>query len=630
MFFDLSINLSRATHLFKSGIVIDQAKRISAIRKLQPLASLLCLSLSLSACLRTSDDLATETSSEEDVINVGRESGGAIAPSPNPSYPQGMWSFSSAMGTTSLDLGESVELRLEYLVNGVTPLVGRRITFELIDLDQRSVAVETGGASLGVTHSITDERGEASVTLSAGQTAASFFVRASDESAPDVATHLWLINIFNTTFSTLEVSVEYDSLGRYSPDQLHSAQVYLFQQVSCASLKSNAPVITGYYTELPLINPYSHRNQSVESEPLSANLTLSVVALILGSNGAPITFGCVEGVQTDASQQLSTRVITSDLPLEMNGLYTAFHRFDLIESLSNKGHINEIIDVIRFIQAIGGDYEGFDMATAEMICELGDLEQSLCDMVRSLLMGEIAMIFNQQIPPNVRSILLVLGSIFEIVGELKFVGEFNFFVLDTAEPTTPIQHKWSRILTPEECDFCPREISFDQLSRDGFSPIEMNLQRGSSGRIDILAHPFDLKYGDIALGLLESWIIPIAYGDASGNPIRLDDFLSINLDSPCDYIEQRYDILNYDECLGTFAMLPSRLLYAWLDDLNFLTSRGVLSGSFLPVDTDGDFLVDQIEGGVWSGVIDDSTYFKGCFSACRGVDCQTSTCQILD
>jgi hypothetical protein len=293
-------------------------------------------------------------------------------------------------------------------------------------------------------------------------------------------------------------------------------------------------------------------------------------------------------------------------------------------------------DVFYFLRVLGGSNEQLGAGVIRTICDIADLPDIACQLVEGVAGGTVGRIINDTLPPEIRSVLRVVGETLDIVGDLTIIGELEFS--QNVNPDGFLignDNRWGRLRFGWDVDCpmpgtCDREITFTQLGRHSRSVAGLfDAQEQEDGSVAILDHNFAIAYGNIILGLLEAWIIPLAYGDNSGNPITLEDFLRINLSDACDSINMSLNLpMDSTTCIDTLALAVSALVRDQVGQLNFEEDALVMSGSFIPLDTDNNLTVDKLDRGVWRGVINGGLSFDGCFTACRGMECEGPVCEI--
>ena len=149
--------------------------------------------------------------------------------------------------------------------------------------------------------------------------------------------------------------------------------------------------------------------------------------------------------------------------------------------------------------------------------------------------------------------------------------------------------------------------------------------------VTILDHPFNVSYGEIMLGLLESWIIPLLLNpNAAGSPVPLEELLETLI--PCDSIEMAVGIddpSNSTICEDILVRALSGLIRDQVSRLNFGEDALIMSGDFRPTTMEGNLNVGLLTEGHWRGVINNDIEFDGCFIGCLNpADCLSSSCVI--
>ena len=538
-----------------------------------------------------------------------------------------------------VDVGGTLELRLRYIMNNVSPVTQQRINFELLNQAQMPSPNGVDGTGLSAQSTITNERGEASVSVVAGMMPTSLIVKASDPANVQVPPLFWRVTVANSGEGGLEVTVVYDTMDpshRYNYNQFSAARVTLFQNIPCAQIRTSAPNFVNAYESLPEIYPYTDLDNKVNSASLPNGLVLSVAALIYNQGGAPVAYGCAENVRPQGGQIIPVQILANDLPLAFKGVYTSLNRFNLIQAMQDSEDLNTLGDVFNFLRILGGSNEEVGGGVIDTICDIADLPSIACDIIEGVAGGELGRIINDTLPPNVRNVLRIVGETLDIIGDLTIVGEIEFSQSPNAEGVfVGNDNRWNRIRFNWDADcsmpgMCQREVTFNQLGRHSRSVAGLfDAREQGNGIVEILEHNFAIAYGNIILGLLEAWIIPLAYGDNSGNPLSLEDFLSINLVGACDAINESVGLPDDSEiCMNTLSTILSGLIRDQVSRLNFEEGALLMRGQFTPRDTDNDLSIDKLDNGQWTGVISGGLEFKGCFTACRGGECDGPVCQI--
>ncbi|MAD61285.1 MAG: hypothetical protein CMH49_07230 [Myxococcales bacterium] len=571
---------------------------------------------------------------------AGAEMGGMMNVGGTVIQPGAQLALRSETNQNIVDVGGNLELRLRYVMNNTDPVARQRVSFELLNQSQMPAPQGVDGTGLSALSTTTNERGEASVTVIAGQMPTAIVVKAFDPSNVQVAPIYWRVTVANSGEGGLEVTVNYNAQnGRYNFNQFSAARVTLFQNTPCDQIRASAPNFVNAYESLPEIYPYTDLDNKVNSASLPNGLVLSIAALIYNQGGAPVTFGCVEGIRPQGGQILPVEVVTGDLPLAFKGVYTSLNRFDLIQALQDSEELSTLGDIFYFLRILGGSNEQLGAGVIETICRIADFQGVACEIIEGVAGGALGNIINNQIPENVKSVLRIVGETLDIVGDLTIVGEIEFSQSANADRIfVGNDNRWQRLRFNWDVDcqmpgMCQREVTFSQLGDHSSRNVAglFDAQEQADGTVAILEHNFAIAYGNIILGLLEAWILPLAYGDGSGTPIALKDFLEINLSGVCESINERFNLpSDSDTCINALAIILSGVINEQVGRLNFTDDQLVMRGSFTPRDNDNDLSIDKLDNGQWIGVIDGNLEFRGCFTACRGGECEGPVCQVAD
>ena len=568
-------------------------------------------------------------------------------PNPNnpyPNNPNGASNILKQEGDQNVFVSTNgmVNLTATYLgADGRTPIANTRITFEILNANNQ-VVPEVNGSSLQSQLVNTSPLGEATATLFAGQpNERPFRIKAYDANAPQVPAVVWNITVGDPNQGALNVSILYASMRpmdrRYNYNQFSSAQITLFREMDCNAVRSLLPTLRGGYLTPPSLMNFNDQNNQQIVPNLDRNLRLSVAAMIYNQQGAPVTFGCTQGIQVMGGQNTPVTVDTFDLPLTFKGTFTSSNRFNLIQTLqeSDDGTFSTIGDIFAILRAFGGDDRQIGNEIITRFCSLANINNTVCGFVRGLAGDLVGGLVANEIPENVRNILLVVGEVMNIVGDLTIVGNIIFtqdpdvdnFIERSDNRWNLMRFEWNQNCSQGMCG--TREATFNQLggySRSVAGVFDSQLEM--DGTVSILNHNFDVAYGSIILGLMEAWIIPMILGDQTGSSYTLEDILDDFL--PCDRINEAISLEPDDTfCTDVLVNTLTELLRDQISRLNFEDGTLTMTGKFTPVDSDFDLVVDRLENGEWYGLIRGETEFNGCFVACRGnEECADSMCQI--
>lgn len=243
-------------------------------------------------------------------------------------------------GATQVQLMVNAQVDLAVRVTDCEsqPLSGTIVTY--------TVDGSAGGAVLSVASAVTSGDGLASVTLTAGDSDATFHVTAS---TPGAVAVVWDITVTTDPIGLISVNMSYT--GDKVFDQFDS---YLFQDHACASVDpfniqgaamGAAPVATlSAHPQFPGV-------------PVGSNYSVAVVASF---GGEVIGFGCVDALNVTAGQITEADVVIADLPVRFDGLYYLDNHFDLTGALPPS-----VASVLRILDEMTDDHDLDGNATTD-------------------------------------------------------------------------------------------------------------------------------------------------------------------------------------------------------------------------------------------------------------------------
>ena len=234
------------------------------------------------------------------------------------------------------------------------------------------------------------------------------------------------------------------------------------------------------------------------------------------------------------------------------------------------------------------------------------------------------------VPPQNLYAMMVVGHVLEILRDLRIIGELGV-ERDNEGRVRSIQSRWVSLMFnwDDVCmpnGLCQGETDFDQLS--GYSHLvehPLEVTERTRARMKFSAQIDDFTYGNIALGVLEASLIPIALGDAQQREIPLEYVLRDTLGFICNIRSLTGYFSSPDTCLDTLGTKLSRLINR---ELNLLNVSGALHirGALTPIDLDQDLMVDDFHLGRWY-IESEQADFNGCFATCINDRCEQTTCQ---
>jgi len=565
--------------------------------------------------------------------------GGPPTPGTNPNPPAGTAALRAVtMNPLLVNTGDTAMVKVQYIA-GQSPVPNARVSFRLKDMQGNPAPAGVMGTNLSATNVNTDTAGIATINLIAGQSSTTMKLEAYIEATPTVTT-TWDVTVITAGQGGLTFRVRYNpQMGRYAYNNFAAASVSLYNNVTCENLWANAPNLNGAYLALNDINPFNDITNTVTSPGVDAGLNLTAAAVIKGPTGLPLTFGCTPNVRVTDGAAQEFDIETTDLPLAFKGIYTTINRFDMIQALQDSdGGLSTVGDVFSLLRTLGGTDQEVGGEVILQLCGILNVDDSICRLVRSFGAGVVGSAINNNLDPQVRTILRTIGESLDIIGDLTIVGEMEF--RNNPDPMgrlSPNDNRWQSMrfnwtqncATPPNCE---RSVTFGQLgSRSRSVAGVFDAQLEGDGSVSILEHPFTVGYGEIMLGLIETWIIPLVLNPAAaGSEVGLEELLETLI--PCDAIEEAVGIDDPADstiCEDILVVALSGLIRDQVSRLNFDGDALLMSGDFKPTMLQGSLNVDQLTEGRWRGLINNDVEFDGCFVGCRNqADCLNSTCTI--
>lgn len=602
------------------------------------------ISLLLFAC---SDDavIAQDTMPPVGGMNgtnpIGGTNGTPIEGNPNPTPPPMGTQVLRAVTASPLliSTGDSAEISVQYIA-GTMPVPNARVSFRLKDMQGMIAPAGVMGTNLTAMNTNTDTTGIAKINLVAGQATATMKLEAYIEGSNPLVSATWDVSVITAGQGGLVFRVRYDPQnGRYAYNNFATANVSLFNNVTCENLAAAAPNLNGAYLALNEINPFNDLTNTVSSPGVDTGLNLTAAAIIKGPSGIPLTFGCTPNVRVMDGAAQEIDIMTTDLPLAFKGIYTTINRFDMINALKNSdGALSTVGDVFDLLRDLGGTDQEVGGRVIIELCGILNLDATICSLVRNFGAGIVGGAINGNLNPQIRDILSTIGESLDIIGDLTIVGQMEFRNNpDVSGRLSPNDNRWQsmRFNWTRDCvtaPNCQREVTFGQLgpqSRTVAGVFDAQLE--NDGTVSILEHPFTVGYGEIMLGLLETWIIPLVLNPGlAGSAVGIEELLETLI--PCNAIEEAVgvdDPQNSTLCEDILVNALSGLIRDQVSRLNFSGDSLIMSGDFVPTMLNSSLNVDQLSEGHWYGVIDNNIEFNGCFVGCRNsADCINSTCMI--
>lgn len=519
--------------------------------------------------------------------------------------------------------GETTRLTVK-LVGGadMSPVPNQRVSLEQQDQNGQPAPQGVEGSGLRGFNANTAADGSASFEFIAGPRPATLRVQASAGDAPPVR---WTINVAEEGTGGISVTVNYDTgANRYRYADLQRAQVDLFraQDADCATLRQSAANLAGAWLTLPEISPFNEVDNQTSTGNLDAGAEFNVAAVARGANGNAVAFGCAEGVTIEGGRIVEATVDLADLPLEYKGRYTAVHRFDLSGMLRGSGDatLERVADTLDILRVLGNGEGDRGRELTRLVCEVANFDQGICDIVSRLGGRIVNEVFEEILPQVVLDILTLLGDLATIITDLTVIGEIELTAShpDASGRLAGNDDRWQKYRfrwQGETRDFTIGDLDVDR--RPVFGTFGAQLQGAD---LIIEAHSLTVRYGLIALGLLEQWLFPRLTG--GNQPVGLEELLAAVV--PCRQVNDFFGDPNSGICEDVLVAALSDIILEQIGRLDFDADQFVIDGVVTPLDEDGDLVIDKLDAGRWNGrlTVGGGVYqFQGCFNACRGMEC---------
>ena len=562
--------------------------------------------------------------------NMEQDMGGTMVDPPKASRE--LRTLPGESTTRTIFLNDMVSLQAQYLMidgGNEVGIANQPLTLRLLDADGADrTAAGIMGSRLQSSRVNTNAQGIGTFNLFAGDIETSFRIEVSAADAPSIS---FTINVVRPGTGDLTVRVHYDlPNGRYTYPQLSTASVSLFANRDCDLIISDATRLGGAYFAFPDINPYSDVRNSTSADNFEHGATFTVAASLRNENGQAIAFGCVEDVLVEGGLTTEVDIDAVDLPMELKGKFVTMNRFDLTDLLRSSDNESLIIvsDILEVLRLVGSEDPNRGDAIINLICaDYLNVDAGTCRII-STIGNAVVISYLDRIPPDVLSVLVVISDVIEIMSDMTIMGEIEFPV-NYPDENNMIEayNRWQsfRFVWRDGCpmgDDCTREFTIGDLDRFA-RPIEGRFEAQVAGpEMTIFEHGMTFRYGLIALGLIETWLIPAVLGTQVGVPVTLNELLADVFEQTCIDVDQA--LSNPGFCENVLINAVSAVIVDQLGRLDFEPDQFRLQGRATLVDENIDLRIDQIIDGQWVGQIDTGDFqleFNGCFVGCRDMEC---------
>jgi hypothetical protein len=496
--------------------------------------------------------------------------------------------------------------------------------FDVNGTDRTATGVQ--GTTLQSARVNTNAQGISSFRVFAGDPNVTVRLQASAADAAPVTINL---AITQPAAGDLKVRVLYDAqAGRYSYLDLQSARVSLFVDRTCDTIIADPTRLTGASFAWPPITPFDDLNNTVTESDFEYDAQFTIAASVFADSGRAVGFGCLEDVTIVGGQETEVMINVVDLPLEFKGVFVTTNRFDLGDLLrsSEDDTLSTVADVLDILRLLGSNAPNRGAELIRLFCDLANVDQTACDVVSAIGGPLVETVLDNNIPSDVFAVLSVISDVLTIVSEMTVVGEIEFRdsypdennMLSGDNRWQRFRFQWRNGCMAQNCD---REFTLGNLDNDN-RPIAglFDAEVVNSQTLDIYDHGLNFRFGLIALGIAEQWIIPAVVGQPG--PVALQMLLADLMRNTCvdvDALVQRQGF-----CQNVIVNALSAVIIDQLGSLDFSPEQFRIRGSATLVDNDTDLFIDQLKDGVWYGSIDTGDLvlrFNGCFTGCRDGEC---------
>lgn len=513
------------------------------------------------------------------------------------------------------------------------PIEAGRVSFTLYDENNLESPGGVANSRLRSGSGQTDAQGLVTAEVAIGDIETFFYIEAD---APGAEPVRYGVAVGRDGVGALNVRVVYEpATSRYTFRELPTAEVFLFDDQNCGQVGMEPTQIFGAYISVPR-DPFDSVDNQVNIRDLEDGSRFTVAAVAYNTLDNTVAFGCQDAVEIIGGRTTGVDLVIDDLPLEFKGRFRVVHRFDLTEMLrsSDNDTLNTVADVLDILRIIGSDEGERGRMLVELLCGVTGIDENLCDLIEPIagrLVDQVIDNFLVEQVPEVFAVLRGISDVLTILTDMTIVGEIEFIdsfpddegmLYDNESRWQKFRFRW-RNGCPQGAD-CIQEFTIGELHNDGGAdrprPIFGQFDADLVGsELIIPAHVYTVRYATILLGLAETWVIPAILGQPG--PIGIDEVLAEIL--PCEDID---DVIGEGNCQIILVEGIAEVLYEQLGRLEFAADAFTIEGRVTPVDDDGDLVIDRLVDGTWEGLIGMDLRFPGCFTGCRGLDCEPDNC----
>ena len=496
-----------------------------------------------------------------------------------------------------------------------------------------------GDASLSSFTSMTDESGYAEIELRGGSVLTTYTVIASYSETDPVE---FTLTVEALPTGTLAVNV-IDSGAAQLRSGPFDVKLYYTEEVDCRHINplSLPPA------ELASVTA-ENDGDLVSFDGLLTGYEYTVAGVGYGPEGGVVSKACIDGMQVFEDTTSEIDLIFQLIPLNPVGTYLVRSYFDFGDAIAGTGAVGEwlikifdgfdnpgelLYDVIMN-EGCGAFLPGLLCDGAGLVADLLGIDEEIQNFINDLVMSSETGCSIIRAGCDVRGAirtLEVLSAVYmsKLGADYRIYGATNF---------TGLAFYWRYSCPVGAPDDCGRfELSYDEV-------LDLQLVSGDwqgvvtgYDQLVIESHAVDLNYGKLIVYLINQVILPEIAGGATSFTEALEYWF--NCDGFANWlsgIEIAGASLDWDTsysvCSGAINFLGGVVGFGTgLLSLQEYSSAMTLNGEVTFVENTGDFFVDELVDGTWSGVLrfgEGTSPIRGWWSGCQvGED---GTCEYPD
>lgn len=523
--------------------------------------------------------------------------------------------------------GADVALQIRYLGADGQPAAGT-IKVELINQAGDTVQ-DVAGTTVRPSSRAVDAEGRASFTLRAGQADAQFAIEARADLATPVR---WTVSVRRNTQGSLAVRAVYPEPRRYPIAAVPEVRVGLFNG-NCDTVRGTPRSNLVFAVEPPRINPFDGDDTSAIGA-LPDGARFAAVALGYNEVGRVLALGCTDDAAVLGGGVNTIRVDLADEPMEYKGTFDVVHDIELTSVLEDQNNptLATIAQVIEVLDALGAESGERGRLIIGLVCDFAQIDPQDCQILEFFgpLVDDL---IDQVVPQNILDAVGLVGDVARIMTHTTILGQMVFSSsYPDAEgmlPGNESRFNGLRFAWRQGCMFpdrarCTRDFSLiDDAGLPARSIVsQFDAQVLAEDRLALGPHTLRMHFGRIAIGILESWLLPEVLGRPG--PVTITELVGELL--PCAEINDAITgNPNSGFCEAALATPLAQLVYDALEGLGFGLDVLTFEGEVTVTDENPDLQVDHLVDGVWNvgfGETEDLTPNAGTFSGCRAGECE--------